>query len=789
MAELSDMRFAHTEGVCDLGFAPDGRVVTCGADGEVRVYRGIEDEDPSSHLVGDEALAVACSSDTFFVSAADNNNVQAYELAGGSSKGVVARFTADVTALDIRGETLAAGSADMTLKTLDTATSKCTSYEGHEAPILGVALDPEFLVSSSCDGSVAVWKVGEETNARVKTLPGLLSKSSDSTTALSPAKVSWQPQGMFFAVPVSKGVKIFSRGTWDLEAELNCDGLSPEELVGVTAWSPDGTYLAAGTTKGQVLIWNASTKKISFSKVTPRGYGICAIAWDCTKTGELAFIDNQGYWGVLEKFAPADGKIGTEKKTPTAAVHIVDDKDEFNEEELASMLFDNDDDDDNENSFNIRKIKKDTTGFLDEGSDVFGGDEDSNVSKPDKKESESKSGAPTPLPSLPPAAAVAQPVEVDLQEPFQPGSTPAHLSSRFMVWNSVGMVRGYSGEDDNSVEVTFHDASVHHPLHIANHHGHTMADLTREAVILACEASEDEMAPSRIVVNHFSEKKEWSLELPGKEEVMAVGAGQGWVAAATDRRQLRLMTVSGMQREVLSLPGPIVALSGWGDRLIVAVHAAGTPLPGNQAISVAILNVLGDKRRHPCPNYLPLPLAPRSYLSWLGFSDEGVPAAVDSAGFVRVLNSKSGSGAMWTQVCDTKAAVKGKSDHHFVVGLSVGEMNVRSVVCKGSRFPATVPMPTVVVTPMSMPLCQPTSEKSTLEETLLKSEICADLAATEDDLRQEQNETLVKLFALAVKAENEARALEVCKMMDADTIQVRVLHKTIILIVFYHYYL
>ena len=34
-AELSDMRFAHTEGACDLVFAPDGRVVTCGADGEV----------------------------------------------------------------------------------------------------------------------------------------------------------------------------------------------------------------------------------------------------------------------------------------------------------------------------------------------------------------------------------------------------------------------------------------------------------------------------------------------------------------------------------------------------------------------------------------------------------------------------------------------------------------------------------------------------------------------------------------------------------------------------------
>ena len=47
------------------------------------MYRGIEDEDPSSHLVGDEALAVACTAaaDKFYVSAADTNNVQ-----GGNSK-------------------------------------------------------------------------------------------------------------------------------------------------------------------------------------------------------------------------------------------------------------------------------------------------------------------------------------------------------------------------------------------------------------------------------------------------------------------------------------------------------------------------------------------------------------------------------------------------------------------------------------------------------------------------------------------------------------------------------
>ena len=45
-----------------------------------------------------------------------------------------------------------------------------------------------------------------------------------------------------------------------------------------------------------------------------------------------------------------------------------------------------------------------------------------------------------------------------------------------------------------------------------------------------------------------------------------------------------------MQREVLSLPGPVVALAGQGPYLSVAVHL-GMPLPGNQNIGVAVFNV------------------------------------------------------------------------------------------------------------------------------------------------------------------------------------------------------
>jgi len=57
----------------------------------------------------------------------------------------------------------------------------------------------------------------------------------------------------------------------------------------------------------------------------------------------------------------------------------------------------------------------------------------------------SRGGSPAPpasrLRSPAPAAA-------PLQEAFQPGSTPVHLRHRYMVWNSVGIVRCF--EDDSA---------------------------------------------------------------------------------------------------------------------------------------------------------------------------------------------------------------------------------------------------------------------------------------------------------------------------------------------------
>ena len=62
------------------------------------------------------------------------------------------------------------------------------------------------------------------------------------------------------------------------------------------------------------------------------------------------------------------------------------------------------------------------------------------------------------------------------------------------------------------------------------------------------------------------------MDLPAGEEVRALCLGQGWAAAATSALTLRLFSVGGVQRELFSLPGPVVCLAAHGEQLLVVYH-------------------------------------------------------------------------------------------------------------------------------------------------------------------------------------------------------------------------
>jgi chromosome transmission fidelity protein 4 len=90
--------------------------------------------------------------------------------------------------------------------------------------------------------------------------------------------------------------------------------------------------------------------------------------------------------------------------------------------------------------------------------------------------------------------------------------------------------------------------------------------------------------------------------------------GSTWAAVVTNLDLLRIFTIGGLQTALVSLPGPIVCMSGHGSQLIVVYHN-GMGLPGSQCLAVKLIDldtstqVIADQR---------LPLSPKANLSWLG---------------------------------------------------------------------------------------------------------------------------------------------------------------------------
>lgn len=62
------------------------------------------------------------------------------------------------------------------------------------------------------------------------------------------------------------------------------------------------------------------------------------------------------------------------------------------------------------------------------------------------------------------------------------------------------MVRCFSSEDGEecSIEVEFHDVTVHRSMHINNYMRHSLAALSTQALALSCASSDE--GPSKVVV-------------------------------------------------------------------------------------------------------------------------------------------------------------------------------------------------------------------------------------------------------------------------------------------------
>ncbi|XP_066481491.1 WD repeat and HMG-box DNA-binding protein 1 [Tiliqua scincoides] len=775
------MRYGHTEGHTDVCFDDTGScIVTCGSDGDVRIWESLDDDDPKSINVGEKAYSFALKNGRL-ITAVSNNTVQMHTFPEGVPDGILTRFTmnANHVVFNFDGSKVAAGSSDFMVKVVEVAdSSQQKTFRGHDAPILSVSFDPKdiFLASASCDGTVRVWKVSEQT---CEISWSLLQKCNDMVNAKSVCRLAWQPgKGKLLAIPVERVIKLYRRESWEHQFDLLNNFIA--QPLNVVAWSPCGQYVAAGSVGGYIVIWNVDTKKCMERVKHEKGYTICGLAWH-PKGNQIAYTDMEGNLGLLENICDVAGKK-SDHKASAAAVKDYDD------------LFDEDNDEDflNRDFIEPQSSPKAVTNDEDEEDDhmvasgrprnrgaILEDDENSldigllKANSAFDKEDDQESLVPVQPVSSTQRPFYEGPMPTPRQKPFQSGSTPVHLIHRFMAWNSIGIIRCYGDEQENAIDVEFHDTAIHHAMHLPNSLNHTMADLSSEAVLLACERTEELASKLHCIhFNSWDSNKEWTVDMLPDEEVEALCLGQSWAACATSTRLLRVFTVGGVQKEIFSLPGPVVSMAGHGEQLLVVFHK-GTGFEGDQCLGVQLIE-LGRKKRQILHGD-PLPLSRKSYLTWVGFSAEGTPSYADSEGIVRMLNR--GLGNTWTPVCNTREHCKGKSDHYWIVGIHENPQQLRCIPCKGARFPPTLPRPAVGVLPFKLPYCQTATDKGQMEEQYWHSVLFHNYLdylsqngyeydeSVKGQAVQEQQNLLMKMFALSCTLDREFRCMELAELM------------------------
>ena len=214
----------------------------------------------------------------------------------------------------------------MTAKLVNTENHNTKRFEGHLAPLLSVSLDPkgEFVLSSSCDGSVKLWKI--ESEYCLKSWKDCWDKSNDVCRSSTPGQIAWSPDGSKLAIPTKSLLKIITRNQWDNEKSFKSS--SSEDIFTAVAFSKE--IVVGGTDKGKLVFWNLTDGTLIKECQSDKQSSVQSIDWHPTKDNEISFIKQDGNFGTVTNFINGQSNV-TSAKTAI-------DEDNMNEDELGTDL-------------------------------------------------------------------------------------------------------------------------------------------------------------------------------------------------------------------------------------------------------------------------------------------------------------------------------------------------------------------------------------------------------------------------------------------------------------------
>ncbi|XP_068637138.1 protein ENHANCER OF LHP1 1-like [Aristolochia californica] len=681
---------------------------------EVSIHNLLEPSEPSNvlrhHKDGVTALALNSNS-TCLASGSVDHSVKLYKFPGGEFQSNVTRFTLPIRCLAFNksGTLLAAAGDDEGIKLIAAIDGSISRVlKGHKGPITGIAFDPanDYLVSVDGTGTVIFWEVSS--GNPIHTLKSVAPNFGVDTSITN--VLSWSPDGETVAVPGLKNdVVMYDRDTAEKLFSLRGDH---EQPICFLCWSPNGKYMATSGLDRQVLIWDIDQRQdIHRQKFVDR---ISCLAWNPTGNA-LAVIDVMGNFGVWESPVPARMRLPTDG-VPCLEANVCN----------GLLLFDDDNEEHSDSgsfgreslseSFHLKRKRLRKQALFDEALDGYSDDEVDSSHNIDlykkslskHRESSKSKRENQDLPKL---------TKPKLQDAFQPGSTPPQAGKRhFLCYNMLGSITSIQNDGYCHIEIDFHDTGRGPRVSsMTDHFGFTMASLNENGSVFA-NPRKGEKSMSTLMYRPFTSwanNSEWSMRFE-EEEVKVVALGDGWVAAVTDLNFLRIFSVAGLQRHIISLDGPVLTAAGFKDELAIVTFASDCFLSGDAVLEFKMFNIANGTQ----PVGGRLSLTPGSCLSWFGFSEEGYLSSYDSKGVLRVFTNLYGGN--WLPLFSKER--KSEMESYWVVGLNSSKLFC--VVCNSpDLYPLVVPKPVLTLMNLSFPLASSDLGPNDLENELMMNKL------------------------------------------------------------------
>jgi len=845
---MHQVRYAHCEGYTDICFADKNKYLTTGEDGDVRIWSGFDDLDNASIRVGDKCSAIAYKNGKIYV-ADDLNELKKYDLETNEFQGVLTSFTLPITSICVnKSEThLVCSSSDFEIHLIDLKSLKSTLFTGHDAPILNVCFDPleKYFISSSCDGTARFWSL--QTLNTVKTLSNLHKKSNDFIDSPSFCKIAWHKDGGFIAVPSEKEIQMYERETWILKFKININNSdnnsSDQFCASICSFSPDGKYVLVATNTQMVYIHSIINKSMVFKYSYNKKNRICSLAWNPMNQSEIIFCDLTGYMGLIKPVIRDDmNEVTSQQETKKTnenlemndLLDLIDEKsndskasseennikkggsmkskknglkspskkrkrlsnEEEEEEEFGTNIEEEieiDEEEESDDLESLEKLKEKTYKSVKKEIMLLDNENDTDMKQTESQEQYNR-----------------KPI-VNAQSAFQCSSTPLTLHERYMVWNSVGLITQYIKEGDESIDIEFHNATYHHTIHIKNQFGYTMADMSKEAIVMASPGkitAEDETEINStilssltshsklacILINSCDNNKEWTIEMPRKEFIKCLCVSKTLIGCMTSRRFLRIYGLAGTQKEIICFNGLPICMRAHENTIFICYSTSSE----STVINYSIYYIDDDEEtitKREAEHGI-LPLSEDAKLEWIGFSDEGNPFCYDSNGYLYTKCITVSKSKVWMPYSDLRFELKHKSDNYWIVGIAERNQMIKIILCRAAKYPQVLPRPTMSMISINMPLCEPDTEKTKLEKDYWKFKIgCLNMrnydCSTQNlDLDQDEldekiekfedssREVLMKLFMFSCKNNREQRAYEVASIMDSASLQLAIKYAT-----------